>query len=122
MEVWTLDLLLIGPTPGRLRLCFVKDLEMVGIDTRAHVTLNLDLSLGARGWVSRDLLAELFLQILRNELVDWPCLSKLTESLKIASILMHRDRNNTVEDGEDAVHRLKTFFKLQVLVPEGVGQ
>jgi hypothetical protein len=47
---------------------------------------------------------------------------QLPEALKVASILVHRDVDDAVENGKNLVVRLLPRLVFEVLIPEGVGE
>jgi hypothetical protein len=47
---------------------------------------------------------------------------KLSESLEIASILVHWNLNNPAENGKDPIMGFQAVLKLEVLVPERVSE
>jgi len=98
------------------------------INPSAHLPFNFELSsiglnllptgLHDNRALSLNFQPELCESVCWKELSERPCLGQLAISLKVASVLMHGDMYNAIEDGKDLVVGLETFFKFQIFIPK----
>lgn len=98
------------------------------VDAHANLALNLQLAtfdfhrLDSRWGLSDDILAELGECVGGKELFERTGLRELPESLEVTRILVHRDVDNAIQDGDNFVFTFEAFFELNVLIPEGMGE
>lgn len=130
MEVRPLDLRFVCPSFRCLGLGTCEGFEVEVVDFGSHLSFNLHLgnSFGAA------LIASTFRFNFRTESTEglgWHKLynragvSKLAELLKVSSILVHWNLDDSAQDRKDLVvlvMRLHSVFEFQVLVPERMGK
>jgi hypothetical protein len=55
-----------------------------------------------------------------DELLQWPRMGQLAEAFEVSRILMHRDVDDAVKNGEDFIVGFLPSLVLQIFVPERV--
>lgn len=122
MEIWSLNFALISPTLGSFGLVFGKDCEVIVVNLGTEVSFIFAFTLHSKSTISLELRSELSKLLYRNQLCYRAGVGLGSEVLKVSGILVHRDVNDSLQDGKDLVVCIKTILKLYVLVPEWMSQ